>query len=906
MSVVNAAGDLEARYRRALRDPTRRLNEFLHLSLEFGDALIDIDPERSERVFSAAVELLRDPPIAIHLELSIVLAEKLAAVRRSLDQLPAEYEALLAAVRMIDHLPLELGFRRRATVVRQMARIDITLARVDEGLDLLADLVEQGLGSDHHPPADGEDFEQLVVALGLGVSAVIPGPDVRRRLEELLASSRSSQRSEREVDLAAVLSLAHMSVGDHDVAAIYERRSRMIASRLGHRPIIARWASANVALTNGDIDRSIDLFGELLMEITAGTLDELRFDVLSGLGESAWLLGDANGARIALREALLVGKGGERRLARTHEVLAELEREAGRLEDAYEHLAATRRFESSFLRRTARAADRRAAVHTPILNVAEPDPVAMDRLSPGMWSTDPQTGPTPLDDPPRTTRGPALVPDLIELPDTIDLTSPNLNRRNFISSGPAGPPDELIERLDTLERLVDDRTRQLEQALIDLRDLSERSLHDPLTELVNRAGLREILANWGVARTPGAVLSLDLDRFGRINESLGHQAGDQLLAEIAQRLQRTVRPGDVVARWGSDEFVVLLAEVVEPSAVMAMADLIGQAIAVPWHAPGDEKVVPSASIGVTSAPNGLLDADLVLRQADTALQRARSLGRGRVECFGEELGAHARSRYERESLFRDALSNGWFEMWFQPVHPNDDDYPLAAEALIRLRHPDGRILAPAAFLDVAEEIGLAATLGSWVLDESCRIASGWTRAGVPFRLAVNVSASQLDDQFAELVSRTLRTHGLDPSLLVIELTEHTLLEADESQVAALVAIRDSGVRIALDDFGTAYSSLTHLRRFPVDVVKIDRSFIAGICTNVQDSAIVRAVVELSRTFGFRVIAEGVETAEQLDMQRRLGCHGAQGYLIGPPRPADAFERLLTARPLLDLLAAMPA
>jgi len=891
--VGDAPVDLESRYRRALRDPTRRLDEFLHLSLEFGEALAEIDPERAERVIATAVELLRDPPIAIHLELSISLAERLADVRRSLDQLRGEYDALATVVRLIDHLPNESDRWQRAPLIRRMARIDIRLSRVDDGLDLLADLVELGLGSTERTAADPQEFERLAVALGLGVSAVIPGPMVRSRLERLLATSRSSPRPEREVDLAAVLSLAHMSVGDDDVAAIYERRSRLMSERSGHRPKIARWASARVALNAGDIDRSINLFGELLLEIGAGTMDALRFDILSGLGESAWLLGDVTGARTALREALLVGSGGERRLARTHEVLAELERDAGQLEDAYEHLAATRRFESSFLRRTARAADRRAALQTPISAVDEQDPIDGGRqlTTPGRVEPSPPSGPM------GQRREPALVPDAIEMPDLTDRVPIDLTRSE---------PEELVQRLDTLERLIDDRTRQLEQALIDLRDLSEQSRQDTLTQLVNRAGLREILAEWADAQLPGAVLSIDLDRFGRINESLGHQAGDQLLAEIAQRLRRHTRPGDVVARWGSDEFVVLLADVVDPAIVMGMADLLIEIIAEPWNSPSNETVVPSASIGVTSAPGGVVDADLVLRQADTALQRARSLGRGRVECFGEALSEHARSRYERESLFRDAMSNGWFEMWFQPVHPNHDNYPLAAEALIRLRHPDGRILTPDHFLDVAEEIGQAAALGSWVLNESCRIAAGWTRAGTPFRLAVNVSASQLDDNFPELVGRTLHSHGLDPALLVIELTEHTLLEADERQVAALVAIRDSGVRIALDDFGTAYSSLTHLRRFPVDVVKIDRSFIAGICSNVQDTAIVRAVVDLSTTFGFRVIAEGVETAEQLDMQKRLGCHGAQGYLIGPPRPADSFERLLTARPLLDILAALPA
>jgi diguanylate cyclase (GGDEF)-like protein len=453
----------------------------------------------------------------------------------------------------------------------------------------------------------------------------------------------------------------------------------------------------------------------------------------------------------------------------------------------------------------------------------------------------------------------------------------------------------LDRRVESLEQLIDARTRQLEQALIDLRDVTDRSQLDPLTGLAGRSMLRDAAAE--LARRGGrcSVLAIDLDRFGRLNETLGHQIGDDLLAELAGRLQRAVRPRDTVARWGGDEFMVLMPGVHDITAATAMAEVIRQTLALPFRT-GVDSVVASISVGIAIASDGLADPDELLRQADLALERAKALGKGRVEVFGAELGHDARRRFDTEHLLRDALEEGRFELYFQPVHSNTPGEPMAAEALLRLHHPDGRILAPGAFLDVAEETGLARPIGTWVLEETCRLAAEWQRDGHDFRVAVNVSASQLVPGFATLVHDTLLRYGVDPSVLVIELTEHLLLDADDEQVAMLVDLRAEGVRIALDDFGTAYSSLTHLRRFPVDVVKIDRSFVAGICRSDQDYA------DLSRTFHFRVIAEGVETTEQLDQQRRLGCHGAQGFLIGEPRPAGAFADLLSSVPLYEALS----
>jgi diguanylate cyclase (GGDEF)-like protein len=460
----------------------------------------------------------------------------------------------------------------------------------------------------------------------------------------------------------------------------------------------------------------------------------------------------------------------------------------------------------------------------------------------------------------------------------------------------------LLDRtVETLEHTVDLRTRQLEQALVDLRVLSDRSQLDPLTGLAGRRRLGEVMADLVDRRVGCAVLAIDLDRFGRLNETLGHQIGDELLVEQARRLQQSARPHDTVARWGSDEFVVVMPGVGDLDVASRVADLVREALAAPFRSSSGESVVSTISVGVAVSPGDLDDPEALLREADLALERAKALGKGRVEVFGSELEATARRRFDTEHLLRDALAERRFEMYFQPVHSNVPGYPISAEALIRLHHPDGTLLAPGAFLDVAEETGLARPIGDWVIDETCRIAAGWSQLGTPFRVAVNVSATQLDADFPAVVAEALGRHGLLPSSLVMELTEHTLLQADEEQVAALTRIRDTGVHLALDDFGTAYSSLSHLRRFPVDVVKIDKSFVAGICRSDQDNAIVRAVVDLSQTFRFRVVAEGVETAEQLDQQRRLGCHGAQGYLIGRPKPARAFGELLGTLPLLEAL-----
>ncbi|HKY17061.1 MAG TPA: bifunctional diguanylate cyclase/phosphodiesterase, partial [Microthrixaceae bacterium] len=559
-----------------------------------------------------------------------------------------------------------------------------------------------------------------------------------------------------------------------------------------------------------------------------------------------------------------------------HELLAELARRDHRLDEAFRHLQTTRCLEDEFRARAGALAE--------------------DRV-PLLAAVDGRGGADGVDEADR------LVVVLEDREVVIE------GGRAVIEGGGAVLDDGQVvleRRVESLESNLDERTRELEQALIDLRDLADRSQLDPLTGLASRQHLTDVLNELIGAPSPGAVIAIDLDRFGRINETLGHEAGDTVLAEVAQRLRRSVRPRDTLARWGGDEFMVLLPGLRDLAAATAAAEVVRTAITATLRI-GDDEIVPSASIGVAVAGDSMADPAALLRAADTALERAKALGKGRVEVFGDELADDARRRFDTEAALRHALDHGGFELHFQPVHPNRPDEPLAAEALLRMSDPrTGGLLSPGSFLDVAEETGLARPIGDWVLDAACAAAGTWARTGVPFHLAVNVSASQLDPAFPDLVAATLARHGVEASILVIELTEHSLLEADDAQVAALVDLRSTGVRIALDDFGTAYSSLSHLRRFPVDIVKIDQSFVAGICRNERDHAIVRAVVDLAQTFHFQVIAEGVETTEQLDQQRRLGCDGAQGFLIGRPKPAAAFAELLSTRFMFEALSARSA
>ncbi len=426
--------------------------------------------------------------------------------------------------------------------------------------------------------------------------------------------------------------------------------------------------------------------------------------------------------------------------------------------------------------------------------------------------------------------------------------------------------------------------------------MRHQSLHDALTGLPNRALLFDRIEQaFARAERFGsgvAVLLLDVDQFKTINDSLGHQAGDELLVEVGSRLTDAVRPSDTVARLGGDEFVVLV-EVADDGEAFEIADRIAEVFKPAIHvASGD--VFTSASIGIAVARTPTQPATM-LREADAAMYRAKERGRGRFELFDEDMRRDAFERLRTESDLRRALDRREFHVLYQPIFDVRTLEPIAVEALVRWQHPTRGIVGPIEFIALAEETGLIAPLGRWVLEQAVAEVGGWRRSypGVPLRLAVNVSGQQLArPEFLDEVRGALKRGDLPPEQLGLEITESVLMKDASSPRSTLEALRRMGVRVLIDDFGTGYSSLARLRHFPVDVIKIDRSFVDGLGQENDDTAIVAAVVEIARSLDLQVIAEGVEVGAQLERLRELGCHAGQGYLFSGPIEGTAVAALL--------------
>jgi len=439
--------------------------------------------------------------------------------------------------------------------------------------------------------------------------------------------------------------------------------------------------------------------------------------------------------------------------------------------------------------------------------------------------------------------------------------------------------------------------------------LEERAYHDELTGLPNRAMLLDRLqdALHRAARHDRmvGVLFLDLDRFKVVNDSLGHGAGDDLLREAARRLERTIRPGDLVARLGGDEFVVVIADMVRTTDALAAAERVRTALARPLELGGDPTVM-SASVGIAVAHGTETPADL-LRDADTAMYRAKEGGRDRAEVFGAHLRARAVRRHSVEQELRAALDEDRIEVHFQPVVRLADSTVVGAEALARIRGTSGELLQPVQFIDVAEDTGLIADLGARVLTIAVGRLAAWgrqLRPSDPLSVAVNVSARQLSDpMFPRLVATTVLDNGLEPDQVALEFTESALIAANPITESVLGDLTALGVRMGLDDFGTGFSSLAYLKRFPIDFLKVDRSFVAGLRADegsrepgndlwADDTAIVTGTIALAHSLGLRVVAEGVETEEQLKILRRLRCDEAQGFHFSEPVTDAEFDRFL--------------
>ena len=426
--------------------------------------------------------------------------------------------------------------------------------------------------------------------------------------------------------------------------------------------------------------------------------------------------------------------------------------------------------------------------------------------------------------------------------------------------------------------------------------LEEKAFHDELTGLPNRALLLERLAD-ALHRSSRhdrmvGVLFLDLDRFKVVNDSLGHGVGDELLSEVARRLEQTIRPDDTVARLGGDEFVVIIGNMVRTTDALVAAERVRAAVAKPVTL-GNESTVVTTSVGIAVAFGEEAPAEL-LQNADTAMYRAKEGGRDRAEMFDDNLRAQAVRRHSVEQTLRSALEEDRIEVHFQPLIRIADGVVIGAEALARIRSHSGELLHPAQFIDVAEDSGLIADLGSQVLTIASRRVAIWgKKSEKAFSMAVNVSARQLaDSTFPELVSNALKLNSLDPKQLALEFTESALIAANPVTEQVLSDLTDLGIRIGLDDFGTGFSSMTYLKRFPINFLKIDRTFVAGLDSNDDDTAIVTGTVALAHSLGLQVVAEGVETEAQLRQLQKLQCDLAQGFHFSEPVTDAEFERFI--------------
>jgi diguanylate cyclase (GGDEF)-like protein len=475
----------------------------------------------------------------------------------------------------------------------------------------------------------------------------------------------------------------------------------------------------------------------------------------------------------------------------------------------------------------------------------------------------------------------------------------------------------LSDANEALEREVAQRTLELKRANEQLRhDLEERKRteramrhmahHDALTDLPNRALFRDRLSH-AMAQADRyhqrlAVLFLDLDRFKAINDTLGHNAGDQLLRIAAERLKGCVRECDTVARLGGDEFTVIVEDVEDRQAAAVVAQKIIDSFSQPFTLHGHEVFV-TTSVGITLYPDDGEHLDTLLRNADAAMYRAKDCGRNNYQFYVPEMNTRARERLLLENALRRALVKEEFILHYQPRVDLRSGNVIGAEALLRWRHPERGLMAPDEFVPLLEETGLILPVGEWVLREACRQNRAWQDKGLPpVRVAVNLSVRQfLQRDLAALVASVLEETGLPPSFLELEITEELLLEHSAANAAALNRLRELGVHISIDDFGTGYSSLSYLKRLPIHTLKIDQSFVRDITLDSDGAAIVSAIIAMACNLRLNVLAEGVETEAQLAFLRAQGCNEIQGYSFSRPLDAEAFERLLREGRRMHLL-----
>ena len=463
------------------------------------------------------------------------------------------------------------------------------------------------------------------------------------------------------------------------------------------------------------------------------------------------------------------------------------------------------------------------------------------------------------------------------------------------------PRDFKPEDIDFVQSLANVLGDAVERQLTD-DDIRHRALHDQLTGLPNRLlfidRLQQALERQRRRRSLTAILVLDLDRFKLVNDSLGHRIGDELLAAAAPRLKQAIRSSDTVARFGGDEFAILLEEIGDEREAIEMAQRIAGVFARPFVLGGNEHFV-TTSIGIALARGGEQPEDLI-RDAGVAMNRAKERGRARYELFDVGLRGRAISRLQVENDLRRALDRDELRLDYQPLVSLRDHSIVGVEALIRWDHPVRGLIAPSDFISVAEENGLIEPIGYWVLDHACRQAARWSHArsdAQPISISVNLSAVQVANRgLAQTIDDAVRATGLDPACLSLEITESVLLADVDGLSRVLEALKGIGARLVLDDFGVGYSSLSYLTRLPIDALKVDRSFVDGLGTEPGDTAITEAIIAMSHALSLDVVGEGAETALQIAELTRLGCDFAQGFHFSRPVPADAITQMLTAGP----------
>lgn len=438
-----------------------------------------------------------------------------------------------------------------------------------------------------------------------------------------------------------------------------------------------------------------------------------------------------------------------------------------------------------------------------------------------------------------------------------------------------------------LEELVEQRTAERDHLVY----------HDALTGLPNRILFTDRLTQ-SVAKAEHngqllAVLSIAIDRLKKVNETLGYKTGDEVLRAVAGRFLDFADNGNTLASWGSDEFALLVSFLNREDEAVEVVRRVQQALKAPFNIEEQELFV-TASVGISLYPYDGDDAKTLLQHMGVALNRAKEQGGDNYQFYQADLNAHALKRLELETSLRRALERDEFLVYYQPQIDTDTERIVGMEALVRWEHPELGLVSPAEFIPLAEDTGLIVPLGLWVLHTACAQTRAWQKAGFDsLRLSVNFSPRQFQQpDLLEQIGRALRETGLDPRYLEMELTESSIMKDADSTIKTLRQLKEMGVHVSIDDFGTGYSSLSYLKRFPIDVLKIDRSFVRDSTTDPSDAAIVMAIITLAHSLNLKVIAEGVETEEQLRFLRQLRCDQLQGYLFGKPLSANAFQALL--------------